>query len=66
MSSSENLPPRAIARVVREVRDLLQSPPEGTKLVVDSDTGLPSNLSELKVRAPVVVLISFVLYATIL
>ena len=50
LSSSENLPPRAIARVVREVRDLLQCPPEGTKLVLDSDTGLPSNLSELKVR----------------
>jgi hypothetical protein len=49
-SSSENLPPRTIARVAREVRDLLQSPPEGTKLIVDPDTGLPSNLGELKVN----------------
>jgi hypothetical protein len=49
-SASENLPPRTLARVAREVRDLHKNPPEGVRLVVDSDTGVPSNLSELMVR----------------
>jgi hypothetical protein len=47
--SIENLPPRTLARVAREVRDLIQSPPEGIRLVVDEDTGLPSNLGEVVV-----------------
>jgi len=46
-SSSENLPPRAMARVVREVRDLMKEAPEGTKLVVDSESGLPVSLGEI-------------------
>jgi len=46
-SSSENLPPRAMARVVREVRDLMKEAPEGTKLVVDSESGLPTSLGEI-------------------
>lgn len=45
--SSENLPPRTLARLAREVRDLHKNPPEGVRLVVDTDSGLPSNLSEL-------------------
>jgi hypothetical protein len=47
---SENLPPRTLARLAREVRDLHKNPPEGIQLVVDADSGLPSNLSELMVR----------------
>jgi len=42
--SSENLPPR---RVARELRDLFKNPVEGTRLIVDSDSGLPSTLSEI-------------------
>lgn len=80
--TTENLPPRTIARLVREVRDLVvrqqqqqqqqqnqntdndgeatsttsteqqQQPPlvEGVRLIVDLETGLPSNLGELMVR----------------
>jgi hypothetical protein len=47
--SIENLPPRTLARVSREVRDLIKSPQEGIRLVVDEDTGLPSNLGEVVV-----------------
>lgn len=47
--SIENLPPRTLARVAREVRDLIQNPPEGVRLVVDDDTGLPANLGEVVV-----------------
>jgi len=36
-----------LARVAREVRDLIQNPPEGVRLVVDDDTGLPANLGEV-------------------
>lgn len=51
-TTSENLPPRTIARLVREVRDLITSEQqvEGTRLIVDIETGLPSNLGELMVR----------------
>jgi len=54
-SSSENLPPRAMARVVREVRDLIKEAPEGTKLVVDSESGLPASLGEInaEIEGPV-------------
>lgn len=48
-SSIENLPPRTLSRVAREVRDLIKSPPEGIRLVVDDETGLPSNLGEIVV-----------------
>lgn len=48
-SSIENLPPRILSRVAREVRDLIKSPPEGVTLVLDNETGLPSNLGELVV-----------------
>lgn len=48
--SAENLPPRTLARLARQVRDLHKSPPEGVRLVVDGDSGLPSNLGELMVR----------------
>ena len=49
--SVENLPPRTLARVSREVRDLFKNPPEGVRLVVDSETGVPSNLGEVVVSA---------------
>jgi ubiquitin-conjugating enzyme E2 S len=53
--SSENLPPRAMARVAREVRDLMKESPEGTKLVVDSESGLPASLGEItaEIQGPV-------------
>lgn len=38
---------RTRARLQREVISLIKKPPEGIVLVVDSETGLPSNLSEL-------------------
>mmetsp|Transcript_28809 Transcript_28809/g.44001 ORF Transcript_28809/g.44001 Transcript_28809/m.44001 type:complete len:240 (+) Transcript_28809:117-836(+) len=38
-STSENLPPRTLTRVAREIRDLHKNPPEGIKLVVDGDGG---------------------------
>jgi hypothetical protein len=50
-SSIENLPPRTLARVAREVRDLHKSPPEGVRLVVDSETGVPSSLGEVLVSS---------------
>lgn len=48
--ASENLPPRTLARLAREVRDLQKNPPEGIQLAVDSDTGVPEKLSEITVR----------------
>ena len=48
-SSSENLPPRTLARVARDVRDLVKCPPEGVRLVLDSETGMPGSLSEIMV-----------------
>lgn len=45
----ENLPPKTLARVSREIRDLHKCPPEGVRLVVDSDTGVPSSLAEVLV-----------------
>eukprot|EP00957_Ditylum_brightwellii_P078187 5944648-Ditylum_brightwellii.AAC.1 len=48
-ASSENLPPRTLARVAREVRDLHRKPPEGVRLVVDAETGMPASLGELVV-----------------
>ena len=47
--SVENLPPRTLARVAREIRDLQKNPPEGVRLVVDSETGVPSSLGEVLV-----------------
>jgi hypothetical protein len=48
---SENLPPKTLARVSREIRDLHKYPPEGVRLVVDSDTGVPSTLGEVLVSS---------------
>jgi hypothetical protein len=48
-SSIENLPPRTLARVSKEVRDLIKNPPEGIRLVVDNETGLPLSLGEIVV-----------------
>jgi hypothetical protein len=48
-SSIENLPPRTLARVGREVRDLIKNPPEGIRLVVDDETGMPASLGEVVV-----------------
>jgi hypothetical protein len=45
-ASSENLPPRTLARVARELRDLHKSPPEGVTIIVDGDGG---NLGEVVV-----------------
>lgn len=47
VSSVENLPPRTIARVSKEVRDLMKCPPGGINLVVDPETGMPSSLGEV-------------------
>ena len=46
-SSSENLPPRTLARIAREVRDLHKNTPEGIKLTFDGDCG--GSLGELLV-----------------
>lgn len=46
-STSENLPPRTLTRVAREIRDLHKNPPEGIKLVVDGDGG--GSLGEIMV-----------------
>jgi len=48
-SSSENLPPRTLARVAREIRDLHKTPPEGIRLVVDGSSGVPTSLGEVVV-----------------
>mmetsp|Transcript_9472 Transcript_9472/g.20426 ORF Transcript_9472/g.20426 Transcript_9472/m.20426 type:complete len:328 (+) Transcript_9472:132-1115(+) len=45
--AAENLPPRTLARVARDVRDLVRSPPEGVRLVLDEETGMPGSLSEI-------------------
>lgn len=47
VSLSENLAPKTLARVGKEVRDLIKNPPEGCKLMVDPDTGLPYSLNEI-------------------
>lgn len=44
---SESLAPKTLARVGKEVRDLIKNPPEGCKLIVDPETGLPHALNEL-------------------
>jgi ubiquitin-conjugating enzyme E2 S len=46
-SMSESLAPKTLARVGKEVRDLIKNPPEGCKLIVDPETGLPHALNEL-------------------
>ena len=46
----ENLPPRTLARVARDVRDLVKNPPEGVRLVVDEESGMPGSLAEIVVR----------------
>ena len=51
ISSVENLPPRTIARVAKEVRDLMKAPPGGITLVVDPETGMPSSLGEIVVSS---------------
>jgi hypothetical protein len=35
--------------VGREVRDLIKNPPEGIRLVVDNETGMPASLGEVVV-----------------
>ena len=49
----ENLPPRTLARVGKEVRNLMQKSPEGVRLVVDPETGMPGSLAELQVSLDV-------------
>jgi len=49
-SSSENLPPRTLSRVAREIRDLHKNPPEGVRLVMEEASGMPSSLGEIVVR----------------
>jgi len=46
-SNSENLPPRTLARVAREMRDLQKKPPQGITLVVDPETGCSASLGEI-------------------
>jgi len=36
--------------VARDVRDLVKKPPEGIRLVLDDETGMPGSLSEIMVR----------------
>lgn len=50
VSLNENLAPKTLARVGKEVRDLMKNPPEGCKLIVDPDTGMPYSLNEIMVR----------------
>ena len=45
------LPQRARARVQREVLNLLKNAPEGIKLIVDPETGLPPSLNEIVVSS---------------
>lgn len=45
--SETALPPRTLARVSREIRDLMKNAPEGTKLILDPETGMPPSLSEI-------------------
>jgi len=54
-NTCENLPPRTMARVAREVRDLIKKAPEGTRLIVDPETGLPHSLGEInaEIEGPV-------------
>lgn len=54
--SSENLPPRTLARVARELRNLHKSPPEGVRLVADDDDTLSNgNLEQVlcEIEGPV-------------
>ena len=55
-SSIENLPPRTLARVGREVQELIKNPPEGIRLVVDKETGMPANLGEVVVSSLLVMM----------
>lgn len=48
--STVALPQRTRARVQREVIGLLKNAPEGIKLIVDPETGLPPSLNEITVR----------------
>lgn len=52
--SSENLPPRVLARVAREVKALLSNPPDGIQLVTDPETGMPTSLDNLMVSVGLV------------
>ena len=47
--TSESLAPRTLARVSRDVREIMRKQPEGAKLIIDPDTGLPPSLSEIMV-----------------
>jgi hypothetical protein len=46
-SSSENLPPRTLARLAREIRDIHKDTPDGINLILDGDCG--GSLGELVV-----------------
>jgi hypothetical protein len=46
-SSSENLPPRTLARLAREIRDIHKDTPDGIHLMMDGDCG--GSLGELVV-----------------
>lgn len=58
-SNNNNLPPRVLARVAREIRDLMKNPPEGLRIVLDSDTGLPTSLGDILVSLLLYYLTSF-------
>lgn len=47
MSSAENLPPRTLARIAREVRELHKNPPDGVKLVVNEQGSLGEIMAEI-------------------
>mmetsp|Transcript_2578 Transcript_2578/g.3950 ORF Transcript_2578/g.3950 Transcript_2578/m.3950 type:complete len:259 (+) Transcript_2578:140-916(+) len=47
-SSSENLPPRTLTRVAREIRTLHKNPPEGVRLVVEETGSLSEIIAELE------------------
>lgn len=46
-SSAENLPPRVLQRVAREVMQLHQSPPDGVRLTMNCNDGGSASLGEI-------------------
>lgn len=50
-TSTENLPPRTLARVSREVRDLHKNPPEGVRLIDQQTLGEVVVRSSLRLSA---------------
>lgn len=45
-TSSENLPPRTLARVARELRNLHKNPPDGVRMIIDGENSSSSGVSD--------------------